>query len=64
MLASAAVAKFLQEDKHKFAKEAEDFPDFAVDRLREVKTALKSVTTGKQGTIFKDPITGQMVHLR
>ncbi|KAH8745522.1 hypothetical protein F5882DRAFT_233163, partial [Hyaloscypha sp. PMI_1271] len=37
MLASVAVAGFLQEDKHKFAKEAEDIPDFAVDLLREVK---------------------------
>jgi hypothetical protein len=69
MLASAAVAGFLQEDKHKFVKEAEDVPEFAVDLLREVKTALKSLTIGKPGmggkqnTNFKDPITGQMVHL-
>ena len=63
ILASAAVTGFLQEDKHKFAKEAEDIPDFAVDLLREVKTALKSLTTGKQGTTFKDPITGQMLLL-
>jgi hypothetical protein len=69
MLASAAVAGFLQEDKHKFVKEAEDVPEFAVDLLREVKTALKSLTigkhgpTGKQITNVKDPITGQMVYL-
>ncbi|PMD64396.1 uncharacterized protein K444DRAFT_660499 [Hyaloscypha bicolor E] len=69
ILASAAVAEFLQEDKHKFVKEAEDVPEFAVDLLREVKTALKSLTmprtsiASKQDTTFKDPITGQMVHL-
>jgi hypothetical protein len=63
MLASATIAGFLQEDKHKFVKEAEDLPKFAVDLLREVKIALKSLTTRKQGTTFKDPITGQIVRL-
>ena len=69
MLASAAVTGFLQEDEHKFVKEAEDVPEFAVDLLREVKTALKSLTIGKTGPIgkpspiFKDHFTGQMVQL-
>ena len=63
ILASAVVAGFLQEDKHTFIKEAKDVSDFAVNLLREVKTALKSLTTSKQGTTFKDPITRQMVLL-
>lgn len=63
MLASEAVMGFLQEDKHKFVKVAEDVPDFAIDLLRKVKIALKSLITSKQGKASKDPITGQMVRL-
>lgn len=62
-LASAAVAEFLQKDTHKFVKETEDVPDFAVDLLGEVKVALRSLTTSKRGITFKDPITGEMLDL-
>ena len=67
MLASAAVAGYLQGDKHKFVKEAEEFPEFMADLLKEVKIALNSLiiskqapsngfSTSTQSTSFKDPI--------
>jgi len=61
VLARAAVEGMLQLEDHKFVKEIEKLPDFALDVFREVQTTLRDFTSDRRGIYFKDPIRGDRV---
>lgn len=47
-LAGACVADFLQNYPHKFADTAEEYPEFAVDLLHEVRLTLASLKSSRR----------------
>lgn len=63
-LAAACVYGFLQYKNHKFAREAEDYPTFGADLLREVQLALNTSNELHRAVTFTDPLDDVTVHLR
>lgn len=64
ILVSAVVEGYLQNDNHKFLKETQDVPDFAIDVLREVKATLNTLKVEKGGITCEDPFSGKKLHLK
>ena len=63
ILAMAMVESFLQTDDHKFQKEIEEIPGFAVDVLAAVKATSKTITRGSYSPEFKEPLSGEVLIL-
>ncbi|KAJ5788578.1 hypothetical protein N7457_003568 [Penicillium paradoxum] len=61
VLAAACISNFLRPADHKFKKETEDYPTFAADLLKEVKTALDR--SSKCDIHLEDPISGRSTYV-
>ncbi|RAK94916.1 uncharacterized protein BO80DRAFT_450689 [Aspergillus ibericus CBS 121593] len=62
ILAQATVEGFLRDEYHKFIKETQEIPGFALDVLRETMTALKvSHKHFCAYVAFKDPFSGEIL---
>ncbi|CAI7671633.1 unnamed protein product [Penicillium crustosum] len=62
-LAAACVAGYLGGKTHKFAQEAEDYPNFGADLLREVRVALNAAHKLNETVAFADPFDDKIIYL-
>lgn len=62
-LAAACVAGYLGGKSHKFAQEAEDYPNFGADLLREVRVALNAAHKLNERVSFTDPFDDKVIYL-
>lgn len=62
-LAAACVAGYLGGKNHKFAQEAEDYPNFGADLLREVRVALNAAHKLNERVSFTDPFDDKVIYL-
>ncbi|OBT85146.1 hypothetical protein VE02_05609 [Pseudogymnoascus sp. 03VT05] len=61
--AAVAVREFCHHNDRKFMDKAEEYPDFAVDLLKAMKTTFKSLAHSKRSITFKDPLSGEILNL-
>ncbi|PWY90421.1 hypothetical protein BO94DRAFT_574177 [Aspergillus sclerotioniger CBS 115572] len=61
IIAQAMVPGYLRDHDFKFLDEAETVPGFALDVLRETRTALKADGMLTSNIEFRDPMTGELV---
>jgi hypothetical protein len=63
VLAMAMVEGFFLIDNHRFQKEIQEIPSFAVDLLAAVKVTSKTMTCGEYRIEFKEPLSGEKLRL-
>ncbi|KFY29939.1 hypothetical protein V494_08362 [Pseudogymnoascus sp. VKM F-4513 (FW-928)] len=61
VLAAVAVREFCHHNDRKFMDKAEEYPDFAVDLLKAMRTTFKSLAHSKRSITFKDPLSGEIL---
>jgi len=63
VLAMAMVEGFFLTNDHKFQKEIQEIPGFAVDILTAIKATSRTLTPGKYDPEFKELLSGEVLKL-